>query len=96
MYELWHLGVAYAVGTAAGIGIYRHVIKEYIITATIDSLVEQEYVRSYEDDHGITHLYKWHDIEDVLERIQMIQLSERDPEEWGFEEEEENEKDDTP
>jgi len=94
MYEMWHLVTAYVVGTAAGIGIYRHVVKEYIITATIDSLVEQEYVRSYEDDHGITHLYKWHDLEDLLERIQMKELSDRDPEEWGFEEE--NEEDDTP
>ena len=94
MYELWHVGVAYVVGTAAGIGIFRHVIKEYIITATIDSLVEQEYVRSYEDEEGITHLYKWHDLEDILERIQMQKLMEEDPEAWGIEED--NEENDTP
>ena len=94
MYETWHLATAYVVGTAAGIGIFRMWVKEEIISATIDSLVEQEYVRSYTDDSGITHLYKWHELEDVLERIQMMQLSKRDPEEWGFEEEE-NE-DDTP
>ena len=94
MYETWQLVVMYFVGTGSGLVLFRHFIKEHIITATIDTLVEQEYVRSYEDDHGITHLYKWHDIEDVLERIQMIKLSERDPEEWGFEED--NEEDDTP
>ena len=94
MYETWQLVVMYFVGTGSGLILFRHFIKEHIITATIDTLVEQEYVRSYEDDHGITHLYKWHDLEDVLDRIQMIKLSERDPEEWGFEED--NEEDDTP
>ena len=94
MYETWQLVIMYLVGTGSGLILFRHFIKEHIITATIDTLVEQEYVRSYEDDHGITHLYKWHDIEDVLEKIQMIQLKERGPEEWGFEET--DEKDDTP
>jgi hypothetical protein len=70
MYELWHLATAYIVGTAAGIGIFRWVVKESIITATIDSLVEQEYVRSYEDADGIIHLRQWHDLEDILEQIQ--------------------------
>jgi hypothetical protein len=70
MYELWHLATAYIVGTAAGIGIFRWVVKESIITATIDTLVEQEYIRAYEDPHGITQLYKWHELEDILEQIQ--------------------------
>lgn len=94
MYELWHIGVAYVVGTAAGIGIYRHVIKEYIITATIDSLVEQEYVRSYEDDEGITHLYKWHDLEDIMERIRVVHHY--DGEYHDEPPEEDNEENDTP
>lgn len=84
MYETWHVATAYVAGTAAGIGIFRWWIKERIITATIDSLVEQEYVRSYEDEHGITHLYKWHELEDILDRIRIIQ------------EEDINEEDDTP
>ena len=36
---------------------------------TIDSLVDQEYVRSYEDQDGTIHLHKWHDLEDILEKI---------------------------
>jgi spermidine/putrescine-binding protein len=83
MYETWHLATAYVAGTAAGIGIFRWWIKERIITATIDSLVDQEYVRSYEDENGITHLYKWHEFDDILEKIRAVQ-------------EEEYEKDDTP
>jgi hypothetical protein len=69
MYETWHLATAYIVGTAAGIGIFQWWVKERIITMTIDSLVEQEYVRSYEDADGTIHLHKWHDIEDIIEQI---------------------------
>jgi hypothetical protein len=81
MYETWHLATAYVAGTAAGIGIFRWWIKERIITATIDSLVEQEYVRSYEDSHGITHLYKWHEIEDILEEMLLLAQAKGDHEE---------------
>jgi DNA-binding MarR family transcriptional regulator len=70
MYELWHVGTAYVVGTALGFVLFRQYIKESIITMTIDSLVEQEYVRSYEDQDGTIHLHKWHDLEDILEQIQ--------------------------
>jgi hypothetical protein len=78
MYEAWHVATAYVVGTAAGIGIFRWWIKERIITMTIDTLVEEEYVRSYEDEHGITHLHKWHDIDDILERIRIVHEEEND------------------
>jgi len=61
MYELWHIGLAYVIGTAAGIGIFRGWIQERIITATIDTLIRDEYVRSYEDEEGMVHLYKWRD-----------------------------------
>ena len=83
MYETWHLAAAYVVGTAAGIGIFRQWVKEKIITMTIDSLVDQEYVRSYTDKEGTIHLHKWHEIDDILDQIEMIRK-------------EENEKDDTP
>ena len=72
MYETWHLATAYVVGTAAGIGIFRHWIKERIIAITIDSLVEQEYVRAYEDEEGTLYLYKWHDLEDMLDMIRTV------------------------
>ena len=87
MYETWHLATAYVVGTAAGIGIFRWWIREGIINRTIDSLVEQEYVRAYEDETGVTHLYKWHEIDDILDRIRVVTEESL---------EEENEKDDTP
>jgi hypothetical protein len=69
MYDTWHIVASYVVGTVVGLGLFRMYIKEYIITATIDTLVEQEYVRSYEDEEGMVHLYKWHELEDILERI---------------------------
>jgi len=67
MYELWHIGAAYVVGTAAGIGIFRHVIREDLVSRAIDTLVDNDYVRTYRDDSGITHLYKWYELDDLLE-----------------------------
>ena len=69
MYEMWHMIVAYAAGTAAGIWIFRQWTQERIITATIDTLIADEYVRSYEDKEGLTHLYKWHELEDIMEEL---------------------------
>ena len=88
MYELWHIGAAYVVGTAAGIGVFRHMIREDLVSRAIDTLVENDYVRTYTDEHGITHLHKWYDLDDLLEDAQVkIKINE---------EEEESEKDDTP
>ena len=67
MYELWHIGAAYVVGTAVGIVIFRQAIKEHLIVQALDTLVEQDYVRSYVDDEGITQLKKWYDLDDLLE-----------------------------
>lgn len=78
MYETWHIAAAYAAGTAAGIGIFHQWVKEKIITMTIDSLVEQEYVRSYEDRDGIIHLHKWHELDDIIDRIKEQQEEEND------------------
>ena len=69
MYELWHLGIAYVAGTAAGLGIFRQWIKTGIVTRALDNLVEQDYIRSYVDSEGVTQLYKWYELEDVLEQI---------------------------
>jgi hypothetical protein len=86
MYETWHLATAYIVGTTAGMAIFHQWVKEKIITRTIDTLVDQEYVRSYEDESGNIHLYKWHDFADLLDADLMEQM----------EKELNNENDDTP
>ena len=67
MYELWHVGAAYVVGTVVGIGIFRHMVREDLIARAIDTLVDQDYVRTYVDENGITHLHKWYDLEDLLD-----------------------------
>lgn len=69
MYELWHIGIAYVIGTASGIGIFHRMIKENLVAQALDTLVENDYLRSYIDDDGITQLYKWYELEDVLEEI---------------------------
>ena len=53
----------YVVGTIVGIVLFRLYVKESIITATLDMLIQEEYVRSYVDDEGITQLYKWHELD---------------------------------
>lgn len=65
MYETWHLGAAYVVGTAAGIGIFREWIKEKIITATIDSLATQGYLHATEGPDGMVMLTK---VDEVVEQ----------------------------
>lgn len=71
MYEVM---LGYVVGTLVGIVLFRWYVKERIITATLDMLIQEEYVRSYVDDEGITQLYKWHELDqqqlwDTLEGI---------------------------
>lgn len=94
MYETWHVIAAYAAGTAAGIGIFHQWVKERIITMTIDSLVDQEYVRSYEDEEGITHLHKWHELDDIMDRVRVVHHYDGEYHD-DAPEEETNEKDDT-
>ncbi len=78
MYEMWHMIAAYTIGTAAGILIFRQYVQEKIITATIDTLIRDEYVRSFEDEEGITHLYKWHELDDIIEQIKEAQEHDED------------------
>ena len=59
---MWHLLTAYFVGTTAGIILFRQAIQEDLISRAIDTLVQEDYVRTYEDEEGITHLYKWYDL----------------------------------
>lgn len=90
MYDIWQVGAAYVVGTAVGIGIFQQMIKERIIANTLDTLIDQEYVRSYVDDHGITHLHKWHELDDILDDPR-IRINDE-----GVVEELKHEEDDTP
>ena len=91
MYEtagfgLGHLAAAYVVGTAAGLWVFRSWVKEGIITATLDSLITQGYLRSYEDHEGITQLLKPEEmspeeIDETIGRILERLENERDDEE---------------
>ena len=51
--------VCYVAGTAAGLLAFRGWMKERIVTATLDMLIQENYVRAWVDDDGITQLYKW-------------------------------------
>ena len=78
MYDLLDVAIAYVVGTAAGLWVFRRSIREEIVTRALDTLVEQDYVRSYVDEEGITQLYKWYELEDVIAEIQREKEKEED------------------
>ena len=66
--------LGYVVGTLVGIVLFRMYVKERIVTATLDMLIQEEYVRAWVDKDGITQLYKWHELDqqqlwDTLEGI---------------------------
>ena len=64
---MFELIVCYAVGTLFGYWAFRNMNREDIITTTLDTLIHDDYVRSYRDDEGIVHLYKWYELDDLLE-----------------------------
>ncbi len=61
--------VSYGVGTLAGIWLFRRAVLEHTIVQTIDNLVENDYARSYTNDEGEVELYKWYDLDDVIEEM---------------------------
>ena len=69
--------IGYVVGTIATIVLFHQFIKEHIIVTALDSLIEQGYLRSYVDEHGITQLIKYYEMTDEemdrnLERVRKI------------------------
>jgi hypothetical protein len=61
---------AYAVGTIVGVYLFREWTRERLVTTTLDVLIEQDYLRSYIDGDGVTQLYKWYELDDLVERIE--------------------------
>ena len=68
--------IPYGIGTIAGITLFRHAVKESIIVKTIDNLVENDYCRSYVNENGEVELYKWYELEDVIEEIKKAEADE--------------------
>jgi len=100
MYEVI---VGYVIGSIAAVVLFRHVVREHIVKATLDTLIDEEYVRAYQDDDGITQLYTWREAVDLdvwesLERAVEEMGSEKKIKEMiqQMEQELKDEKDDTP
>jgi threonine synthase len=103
---MYDVVIGYVIGTVVGIFLFRMYVQERIVTATLDMLIEGDYVRSYIDQDGITQLYRWDESDDLnawetLERL--IEDMEANPEQYDSminsiikAEEEDNETDDTP
>jgi hypothetical protein len=64
--------VVYAVGTLAGFFLSRQYFREQMVTQTLDTLIAEDYVRSWEDEDGQVHLYKWYELEDLLEDANVV------------------------
>lgn len=69
---MFELIVCYAVGTIFGYYAFRSMSQEDIITTTLDTLIKDDYVRSYRDEEGVTHLYKWYELDDLLEDANVV------------------------
>ena len=59
--------VCYVVGTLFGYLAFKNMNREAIITTTLDTLIADNYVRSWVDEEGRIHLYKWYELEDLLD-----------------------------
>jgi len=96
MYELWHIGIGYAIGTAIGLVLFREYVKERIITATIDSLATQGYLYATEGPDGIVSLTKVEEVVDAavteVKVDQIIQEAKELQDLW----EEDNDQNDAP
>ena len=97
---MYEVAIGYVVGSLAALMLFRAVVREHIVKKTLDMLINEEYVRAYQDDDGITQLYTWRESVDldVWEQLENI------IEEMGSDEKindlmdeiEKDEKDDTP
>ena len=80
--------IVYIVGTGVGAYICKQFLHEAIVTRTVDALIDEEYVRTYDDEDGVTHLYKWYERDeeeerDIWEKIEtMLQEMKDNPEEY--------------
>jgi len=88
---MWHILAAYFVGTAAGVILFKTYVKEQIIVATLDNLVEGGFVKSYKDHEGLIQFMRIEDIEEMERSLCRVEELIREAER-----KEENEKDDTP
>ena len=62
---MYEIAIGYVVGSAAALLLFRTMVREHIVKVTLDMLINEEYVRAYEDDDGITQLYTWRESVDL-------------------------------
>ena len=95
---MYEVAIGYVVGTVVGLLLFRMFVRERIVTATLDMLIQEEYVKSWEDDDGTTQLMKWREAVDVESWRRLYEEINDDKFDEILKEilEEEDEKDDTP
>ena len=95
---MFEVAIGYVVGTVVGLLLFRMFVRERIVTATLDMLIQEEYVKSWEDEEGTTQLVKWQEAVDIESWRRLYEEMNDDKFEDILKEilEEEDEKDDTP
>ena len=97
---MYEVAIGYVVGTVVGLLLFRMAIRERIVTATLDMLIQEEYVKSWEDEDGTTQLIKWREAVDAESWRRLYEEIDTDKFEdilnEIMEEREVDEKDDTP
>ena len=95
---MYEVAIGYVVGTVVGLLLFRMFVRERIVTATLDMLIQEEYVKSWEDEEGTTQLIKWREAVDIESWRRLYEEMNDDKFEDILKEilEEEDEKDDTP
>ena len=95
---MYEVAIGYVVGTVVGLLLFRMFVRERIVTATLDMLIQEEYVKSWEDEEGTTQLVKWREAVDIESWRRLYEEMNDDKFEDILKEilEEEDEKDDTP
>ena len=56
---------SYIVGSVVSIWLFRRMITERTVAMTLDSLVDEGYIRTRVDEDGITQLYKYDEIPNI-------------------------------
>ena len=71
---MYEVAIGYVVGSIAALFLFHAVVREHIVKKTLDMLINEEYVRAYQDDDGITQLYTWRESVDldVWEQLENI------------------------
>jgi len=57
--------VSYIVGSVVSIWLFNRIVRERTVAMTLESLVDEGYIRTRIDEDGITQLYKYDELPNI-------------------------------